>query len=100
MTINGLLPIGSVVLLKDSTKKTMITGVVQGRKLEDGTMKVYDYCGVVYPEGNVSPDKTLLFNGEQIDSVYFIGYQDNEGLNFKEKADAVLNNLKTELDKK
>ena len=31
MTLNGLFPIGTVVLLKESTKRLMITGVAQYR---------------------------------------------------------------------
>lgn len=87
MTINGLLPIGSVVLLKNSTKRVMIIGVCQIAKQEDGTMKFYDYSGCVFPEGYLGPDKNYLFNNDQIDQLFAIGYQDAEALAFKEKAD-------------
>ena len=53
MTINGLLPIGSVVLLKNSTKRVMISGVAQV-STDGGDEKVYDYTGVLYPEGFMS----------------------------------------------
>lgn len=95
MKINGLLPIGSVVLLKNSTKRVMIIGVCQGAMTEEGR-KVYDYAGCFYPEGYMSADKNFLFNGEQIDRLYAIGYQDDESLAFKERADALLEKLRAE----
>ena len=93
MTINGLLPIGSVVLLKNSAKRIMITGVAQV-SVDEGNDKIYDYTGVLYPEGFMSVDKNYLFNADQIDKLYFIGYQDDEGLQFKEKADQLLEQVR------
>ena len=37
--VNKFLPIGSVVLLKQATKKLMIIGYAQNQKREDGTKK-------------------------------------------------------------
>jgi len=73
------LPIGSVVLLKDSTKRVMIIGVKQK---EVGSEKVWDYSGVYYPEGIIDPEKLFLFDKNQIESLFFIGFQDSEGLKF------------------
>ena len=94
MIINGLLPIGSVVLLKNSTKRVMIIGVCQ--KLND---VIYDYAGCFYPEGFLSADKNFLFNKDQLDKLYFIGYQDDEQLAFKEKADALIEKIREEEEK-
>ena len=77
--MKNYLPIGSVVLLKESTKRIMIIGVTQGEADSD---KVWDYCGVLYPEGLISPEKLFLFDREQILSLFFIGFQDAEGLRF------------------
>ena len=98
MTINGLLPIGSVVLLKNSTKRLMIIGVAQVSQSEDGR-KLYDYTGVLYPEGYMSAEKNYLFNLDQIDKLYAIGYQDDEALAFKEKADALMEKARAEEQK-
>lgn len=76
----NLLPIGSVVLLKDSNKRVMITGRLQ-RQIETG--KIWDYCGCYYPEGIINPNELFLFNHEQIQIVFFIGFQDKEGLEFQ-----------------
>ena len=74
MTINGLLPIGSVVLLKNSTKRVMIMGVCQGT-VSEGERRIYDYVGCFFPEGYMSADKNFLFNQDQIDRLFAIGYQ-------------------------
>lgn len=70
------LPIGSVVLLKDAKKRVMITGfAVQSKETGD---KMYDYIGCLYPEGVISSDQNLLFDHDQIDKVYYMGYSDKE----------------------
>ena len=76
------LPIGSVVLLKDADKRIMIVGAKQ-REVDTG--KIWDYSACLYPEGIVSSDNLFLFNEEQIEMLFFIGFQDGEGLQFLEK---------------
>ncbi len=75
MEIKGLLPIGSVVLLKDATKKIMIFGVKQ---TDADTDEEYDYIGVMYPEGNVGGETQILFQHEDIQEIFFRGYEDEE----------------------
>ena len=91
---NGLLPIGSVVLLHNSQKKVMIVGVCQHSGNDPD--KIWDYTGVIFPEGFLAPDKMFMFDNEQIQQVYALGYQDAEQLEFKAKADAALKNLREE----
>jgi len=75
------LPIGSVVLLKGAKKKIMITGFcVSSLELPDYT---YDYSACLYPEGMVTSEQTIIFNHEQIDIIYAIGYSDDEEKGFK-----------------
>lgn len=76
------LPIGSVVLLKESQKRIMIVGVKQKQV---GSDKVWDYSACLYPEGILDPDKLYLFDNEQIERLYFVGLQDGEGLAFLKK---------------
>lgn len=76
------LPIGSVVLLKESQKRIMIVGVKQKQVDSD---KVWDYSACLYPEGILNPDKLFLFDNEQIERLYFVGLQDGEGLAFLER---------------
>ena len=51
MKIKDLLPIGSIVLLKDGLKRLMIIGIMQNDA--GGTGKNYDYLGELYPEGHI-----------------------------------------------
>ena len=76
------LPIGSVVRLKESQKRIMIVGVKQKQADSD---KVWDYSACLYPEGIIDPDRLFLFDSEQIERLFFVGFQDGEGLNFLNK---------------
>ena len=70
------LPIGTVVLLKDAKKRVMIIGfAAKGKETGD---KMFDYMGCLYPEGVISSEQNLLFNHDQIDKVYYMGYVDDE----------------------
>lgn len=94
--LNGLLPIGSVVLLQESTKRVMIVGVCQ--RGVSNPNAIWDYVGVVFPEGFMAADKMLMFNNEQIQQIYAIGYQDGEQLLFKEKADKALAEIRQSMN--
>lgn len=76
------LPIGSVVLLKNSSKRVMIAGFMQKQK-ESG--RIWDYSACLYPEGIIHPDQLYLFDADQIDQIYFIGFQDKEGLDYLDR---------------
>ena len=94
MEINGMLPIGSVVLLENSKKKVMVVGLAQRSAQNPG--RIYDYVGVVFPEGFLDASKIILFNNNNIDQVFMIGYQDAEELSFKMRMDEALRKLRTE----
>lgn len=70
------LPIGTVVMLEGATKRLMITGFCA--IADDNKDVMYDYVGVLYPEGTLSSDETALFNHDQIGKVYHMGLIDNE----------------------
>lgn len=78
-------PIGTVVSLKGVKKRVMIYGISQ--KVEkSGEERVYDYIACMYPEGNVNDEK-IVFNQEDIETVFFIGFQDPEQLLFRAALD-------------
>ena len=81
------LPIGTVVLLKGATKKLMITGFCSMDVEKPDEM--FDYTGCLYPEGLINSKQTALFNHDQIQQIFFIGYHNEEEVEFKNK----LNNL-------
>ncbi len=71
--LDRLLPIGSIVLLKKTKKKLMIIAVMQMKK-----EKVFEYMGVLYPEGYVGEKSCFLFNHEDIAQIIWRGYEDKE----------------------
>lgn len=83
-----ILPIGTVVLLKDTHKRLMIYG--RGQK-EPGSGKIWDYAGCLYPEGNIGPEYTFLFDHEQIEIVEHLGLKDQEEESFLQSLGAALN---------
>ena len=90
---SGLLPIGTVVLLKESTKRVMIIGVCQ--RSSEKPEELWDYSGCLYPEGYIGADKVFLFNNDQIDKIFALGYQDAEQIAFKEKADQAIQKMRS-----
>ena len=84
MNIKDLLPIGSVIWLKDAERPLMIFGVKQ-QNLE--TNEEYDYIGVIYPEGNMGTESQFLFMHKDIEKVVFRGYEDTSREEFIIKLD-------------
>ena len=76
------LPIGSVVLLKNGRKKIMIYG---RKQMHVETCEEWDYVACLYPEGNINEEFMYLFNHDQIDKVYYLGYEDEEEKRFVEE---------------
>ena len=90
------LPIGSVVLLKDAKKRVMVTGfVAQSQETGD---KVFDYMGCLYPEGIISSEQNLLFNHEQIDKIFYLGYSDEEWIEVHSKLKEVASEMSKEMN--
>lgn len=78
------LPIGTIVQLENGKKKLMITGFVP-TDTENGKNERYDYCGCPYPEGVYTMDEILLFNHDDIYKIFYLGYSDEEEIEFKKK---------------
>lgn len=72
------LPIGSIVLLNNGTKKVMI----YGRRQMNMEKKIFDYVACLYPEGNINEQYNFLFNNEDIAEVIFKGFEDDEEKEF------------------
>lgn len=83
MKYEKFLPIGSVVMLKGGEKRVMVIGYLPMPD-DDDLDKIYDYVGCIYPEGLISTDEILVFNHDQVDKVYSIGYKDEEEEKFQE----------------
>ena len=76
MNEKTFLPIGSVVLLKGGKKKIMITGYCM--KIKEEPDKIYDYNGCVFPEGVLKSNITSVFDHDQIDKIFYVGYRNEE----------------------
>lgn len=74
------LPIGSVVVLKKYPRELMITGILQYSQNNKNTM--FDYIGVLYPEGDMGSNFKMTFNNEDIDHLVFKGYEDEKRTEF------------------
>jgi hypothetical protein len=73
----------------------MITGFCTIPK--ENQKKVYDYSGCMFPEGFLVSDQVCLFDHEQIEKIYHMGYEDDEEKKFKNKLQEVLKKvIKTE----
>lgn len=88
------LPLGSVVLLKESSKRVMIMGFLQAQPGSEDV--VYDYCGCLYPEGFMDAESIYLFNNDMIDKVFSVGYMDEEQFVFDNKLNEIADKLRGE----
>ena len=91
MNREKFLPIGSVVLLKGGKKRAMITGFCS--VAQEKPDKIYDYSGCVYPEGYLSSNQVCLFDHDQIDKIFFLGYEDEEEKAFKDKLNSIVSSI-------
>lgn len=74
MENSKILPLGSVVYLKEGNKKVLI--IARGLVAKNGEGHIYfDYGGVPYPEG-LMDDKMAYFQHDGISKVVFEGYSD------------------------
>lgn len=85
------LPIGTVVLLKGGKKRVMIIGFCSMTEEQKG--KIFDYSGCIYPEGLMSSNQTCLFDHNQIEKIFYKGLVDDEETEFKNKLNALINQL-------
>ena len=78
----GLLPIGSVVTLRDVELKVMVVGYMP--KDLDNPEREHEYSGLFYPLGFRAIDQFVQFDMNQVISIDYIGYQDREQMEFEE----------------
>ncbi|WP_251712537.1 DUF4176 domain-containing protein [Lactococcus ileimucosae] len=74
-----LLPLGSLVYLKEGTVKMLIIGRSNLlNRFNKEKPALFDYSAVMYPMGYAGEDKVFFFNHEDIDEIEFEGYTDSE----------------------
>lgn len=79
---NSLLPIGSVVYLKEGTVKMVIIGRSNLLALPEKETVLFDYSAVIYPLGYVGEKEIYFFNKNDVDKIEFKGYSDSENEQF------------------
>lgn len=78
--MKDLLPLGSVITLKNGDKRILIIGRLQQSVK---TNEVFDYAAVLWPEGYIDKNHVYLFNHEDIQTLYHIGLQDTNEFQFR-----------------
>ena len=83
---NTYLSIGTVLMLKGEGKKVMVIGYLGN----DGAGKEAEYMGVTFPEGYMSSDTIIGFNGNEVIQILHEGYKDIEQERFFNEITAYL----------
>lgn len=87
-----VLPIGSIVRLKGGNKRLMIIGYCKrGRSNMD---EIFDYAACLYPNGFMSAEQTVIFNHENIERIYTLGYQNEERFVFEKQLREAIDKVK------
>lgn len=86
------LPVGTVIMLEGGTKRIMVNGFCAIDP--ENPKEMYDYSGVLFPEGALSSDQALLFNHNQIKEISHMGLEDDESRKFNLKMKMLLEKLK------
>lgn len=87
-----ILPIGSVVKLKNGEVKLMIINRAPLYN-QNGEIGYFDYSACIYPNGKVE-DQVYFFNDENIQKVYFEGYKDEQEELFQKEYKEKIKNVK------
>ncbi|MTW86057.1 DUF4176 domain-containing protein [Virgibacillus dakarensis] len=86
-----LLPLGSVVKLKNGEQKIMIT-VRLPLYNNKGTIGYFHYGACLFPNGQVD-QKTYFFNNSDIEEIFFKGYIDELEEDFQKKYQEEIKNI-------
>lgn len=88
----NILPLGSVVQLKNGERKLMIISRASLYNYR-GTIGYFDYAGCLHPVGQ-NGQQTFFFNKEDIEEVYYEGYIDEEEEKYQELYEKEMRNVK------
>ena len=73
--MGDFLPVGTVVLLENATKKLMVVGYLPR---ENGKKETYDYSSVLFPEGLIDSRRIIMFNNNQVKEICHESLMDEE----------------------
>lgn len=83
------LPIGTVVTLKEGTKKIMIIGYCPINENNE----MFDYTACPFPEGVITPNRIIAFNHENIEIINQLGMDNEETQNFNKTLNEIVKNV-------
>jgi len=74
-----ILPVGSVVYLKEGTSPLVIIAITQFVKKTESDEKLtyFDYAGSIYPQG-FSKENSFYFNHKNVVEIVFTGYESEQ----------------------
>ena len=75
-----ILPIGTIVKLKEIDKFAMISGYYPVSSTQEGNVR--DYSAFPFPEGMVDNDKVIQFDNDAVERIIVMGYQDEYQIGF------------------
>ena len=84
MEHNYILPLGSVLRVKNGKGTLMVIGRAQLFN-NQGTIGYFDYSAVLYPRGLISNNNFVFFNHEDIAEVIFEGYRSEDEIAFADR---------------
>jgi len=76
-----VLPLGTVVKLKNGDQELMIMGRAQISSFK-GELGYFDYVSVLYPHGATGATDFAFFNDEDVSEVIFEGYRNEQEVEF------------------
>ena len=79
---SGILPIGSVVKLKNVEIKVMVVGYLPVS--QDENAEEHEYSGIIYPLGYQHEDEIIQFDAVDVCGIEYLGLQDREQMSFEE----------------
>ncbi|EKJ3581708.1 TPA: DUF4176 domain-containing protein [Enterococcus faecalis] len=91
MTKTEILPLGTVVALKngDGTQLMIVSRAII---IEENKQDCYyDYGAVLIPEGMSTPEAVYFFNKENVGDIIFRGYENEEEKQYASQYDQMIN---------
>lgn len=88
--VERILPLGSVVCLKNGDGTELMIVARASVVLEQDREIYYDYGAVVIPQGMVTPEQVFFFNRENVETVIFRGFENKAEKKFAEYYDEML----------
>ncbi|MBC1517016.1 DUF4176 domain-containing protein [Listeria immobilis] len=86
-----LLPLGSVVRLKNGEQQLLIISRFALYN-NQGVIGYFEYSGCLYPNGQTD-QTSYFFNQEDIEKIYFTGYLNEAEKDFRKKVDEELKKI-------